>query len=81
MRLRVVDDGVGLRRPDGKTTSTEETDVLDGENPGAGVGVRSMRFRARLIGGTLRLEPGETGGAVLTCDAPLSGPPEVPSDP
>jgi PAS domain S-box-containing protein len=52
LTLSVRDDGVGVRGP------LEET---------RGLGLRIMRNRAAVIGGTLTVGPGEAGGTLLTC--------------
>jgi signal transduction histidine kinase len=49
--LRIADDGVGL------------ADVPSHQ----GLGLRIMRYRARSIGGSLSVGPGNGGGAVVTC--------------
>ncbi|MHC4481428.1 MAG: sensor histidine kinase, partial [Planctomycetota bacterium] len=54
--LRVTDDGVGL-----------PADV-EGSR---GMGLRIMRYRARTVGGTLRVGPGARGGAVVECKLPI----------
>jgi len=51
VRLTVTDDGAGL--PPGAT-------------PSQGMGLRNMKYRASMIGGSLTLEPGNPG-AVLAC--------------
>lgn len=50
--LKIEDDGAGL-----------------GNNPGeeAGLGLRTMRYRARLIGSELEIGPGSRGGTRVTC--------------
>jgi signal transduction histidine kinase len=62
--LTVEDDGVGIGRAAGAAA------------PGTGLGVRTMRHRARMIGATLAIEPvadggpsdgGGTGGTIVTC--------------
>ena len=50
--LKVSDDGVGLS---------------EANLGGAGIGMHSMAYRARLIGGTLEVQPGARGGTVVTC--------------
>jgi signal transduction histidine kinase len=50
-RMRISDDGIGIG------------DV--GSNNG--MGLRIMRHRARLIGATLTISPGEPAGTVVTC--------------
>ena len=55
LRLRIQDDGIGF--PD--TFKEEEEDY--------GMGVRIMRYRARIIGGMLEIGAMPGGGAILTC--------------
>lgn len=57
IRLRVRDDGRGFE----KSTADE-----------GGMGVRIMRYRARLIGGTLEISSAVGEGTVLTCTLPRS---------
>lgn len=52
LTLRVIDNGIGIG-----TTQKE----------GEGIGLRSMAYRAGLIGGTLSLRTGEQGGTQLIC--------------
>jgi len=53
--LTVEDDGVGI----------------DHANPSPpGLGVRTMRHRARMIGATLAIEPADGGGTIVTCKLP-----------
>jgi two-component system sensor kinase FixL len=55
LRLRIKDDGVGMP-----------------EQPkeGGGLGIRIMKYRARLIGGVLRIKSAEEGGTVVTVTLP-----------
>jgi len=53
--LTVEDDGVGLPE------STAKSD---------GLGIRIMAHRAAMIGGTFAIEPGPTGGTIVTCSIP-----------
>ena len=53
--LRVVDDGRGFASEPGR--------------PHPGLGLRLMRYRAGLIGATLRIETG-TGGTLVSCSVP-----------
>lgn len=57
-RMRITDDGVGM---------TEK----GASHPG--LGVRVMRYRAESVGGTLRLEPGKSGGVEVVCEWPEAG--------
>jgi signal transduction histidine kinase len=53
--LTVEDDGVGL--PDAAEMSN-------------GLGIRIMAHRAAIIGGSFAIEPGPTGGTIVTCSMP-----------
>ena len=50
--LTIKDDGIGLQRAAGKPH---------------GMGLRTMDYRARVIGGTLRVHPGAKGGTEIIC--------------
>jgi PAS domain S-box-containing protein len=50
--LRITDDGIGL----GKAASD-----------GKGMGLRTMAYRASLIGGQLTVRPGDRGGSIVAC--------------
>ena len=50
--LQVLDDGIG---------------IAGGENRSEGMGLRTMRYRADIIGATLRVDPLECGGTIVTC--------------
>jgi len=54
--LSVTDDGMGI------------PDTLPSE---AGMGLHIMRYRASMIGGTLRVSHGEPGGTVVVCTFPI----------
>jgi two-component system CheB/CheR fusion protein len=56
LKLTVTDDGVGLGNAPGD---------------GKGIGLQTMEYRVRLIGGTFDVGPGENGGTVVTCSVPL----------
>lgn len=51
LRLAVRDDGIGIT----------------GTSDGKGIGFHTMAYRARIIGGTLSVRPGERGGTVVSC--------------
>ena len=53
--LTVEDDGLGIDH----ATPTPP-----------GLGIRTMRHRARMIGATLTLEPADAGGTIVTCKLP-----------
>jgi PAS domain S-box-containing protein len=55
LQLSVKDDGIGITK---------------GKSDGAGMGLRSMDYRARLIGGTLRVLPVDKGGTAVVCTIP-----------
>ena len=58
-RLRICDDGAGF-------PSDAET---------SGVGLHSMHYRARLIGGNVSIDPNKRKGTVVTCSFPYHRPP------
>ena len=57
--LAVSDNGVGFDRGASRTEKT------------GGMGLRTMEYRAGLIGGTLYVERSEKGGTLVRCDVPL----------
>ena len=61
LSLRVSDDGVGFAAAAGKT---------------GGMGLNTMRYRARVIGGALEIYPNTPSGTVVSCT--LSEPPAAP---
>ena len=61
LRLQVRDDGIGM--PD----EFRETSGQDAE----GIGLRTMRHRANLIGGSLRIDSDGEWSTVVTCRLPL----------
>ncbi|MHC4599166.1 MAG: FHA domain-containing protein [Planctomycetota bacterium] len=52
LALRVTDDGAGIPDPAGEP---------------AGMGLRSMKYRAKMIGASLTLRRGEEGGTIVEC--------------
>jgi PAS domain S-box-containing protein len=56
VRLTVTDDGVGM-----------PADAVDA----AGMGLKIMRYRARILGGEVRFERGEAGGTRIVCECPI----------
>ena len=56
VELRVTDNGVGIPAS---------------LAPSGGMGLHTMEYRARTIGGTLSVERGPNGGTVVSCLAPL----------
>ncbi len=65
VRLRIHDDGIGF----------SETD-----HDGAGMGVRIMNYRARIIGGTLEINSNLGDGTVVTCTVPRTASAMAPDD-
>ncbi len=64
LRMRVEDDGSGI-----------EPGMLDfslQHDGSAGMGMRIMHYRARIIGGSVDIRPGAEGGTVVTCSIPPS---------
>jgi len=53
--LEVSDDGIGIRLPAAQ---------------GSGLGLHIMEYRARTIGGTLKVQRGPDGGTTVSCRAP-----------
>jgi PAS domain S-box-containing protein len=59
--LTVSDDGVGVDKTSAAATGRK------------GIGLQTMHYRARVIGGRLDVRPGERGGTVVVCAVPLQG--------
>jgi signal transduction histidine kinase len=53
--LTIEDDGAG---------------IVDGTSDGTGLGLHIMRHRASMIGGSLDIRPGKSGGTVVHCGFP-----------
>lgn len=65
--------GVTLAESGGVVTLTVEDDgvgVPESAEKGDGLGIRIMAHRAAMIGGTFAIEPGPTGGTIVTCSIP-----------
>jgi signal transduction histidine kinase len=58
VRLLVQDDGVGI----------------PAEMSGDGMGIRTMRYRTELMGGSLSVAPAPGGGTLVTCTLPVAPP-------
>jgi len=56
--LEVSDNGVGIEDEDSRVASTRKS---------RGMGLRTMRYRAGMIGGTLQIERRQTGGTLVRC--------------
>lgn len=61
VEMRIKDNGTGI--PDHSVPGR-----------GTGMGLLTMSHRARMLGGSLSVEPGKKGGTVVTCIIPLTGP-------
>lgn len=55
LHMAVTDDGVGVKHKAGD---------------GKGIGMQTMVYRARTVGGTVEIHPGERGGTVVICTIP-----------
>ena len=61
VEMRIKDNGTGI--PDHSVPGR-----------GTGMGLLTMSHRARMLGGSLSVEPGKKGGTVVTCIIPLTCP-------
>ena len=79
VRLQITDDGVGIPEANTDTTLIAPTRPVERR----GLGIQTMIYRARLIGGTLDISPGDEGGTAVTCQVPLeyTPPTSVDGDP
>ncbi len=79
IRLCVDDDGVGL--PADLLASAGRIEELNGTHAASpGIGLRSMRYRAEVLSGSLTVEPAsDAGGTRVVCTLPAQGPPQVRS--
>jgi PAS domain S-box-containing protein len=67
LEVKVDDDGTGLAQEE--------------QSQPAGMGLHIMNYRARSIGGSLRLFHGAHGGTTVSCQVPQPGTPEVGGSP
>lgn len=65
--LTVRDDGIGL---DGAAETASKGQAKDAADTAAGLGLRNMRERAMLLGGTFEAGAAKGGGTVITVRAP-----------
>lgn len=56
LAMTITDDGIGLGNAEGD---------------GKGIGMQTMAYRARVVGGTLTVRPRDQGGTVVSCNIPL----------
>ena len=56
VRLAITDDGIGL-----------PSEAMDA----TGMGLKIMRYRARMLGGEVHFERGESGGTRVVCECPI----------
>ncbi len=78
MTLTIEDNGSGVRSGhvrsiDSISTATRRLRPRAGESPSTGMGLQTMNYRARLIGGTFNIEPGRRGGTLITCSLRSNG--------
>jgi two-component system, LuxR family, sensor kinase FixL len=59
--LEVSDNGLGIEADDSRVANTRKS---------GGMGLRTMRYRAGMIGGTVHIERRETGGTLVRCVLP-----------
>jgi signal transduction histidine kinase len=62
--LRSADDAAEMR--------VEDNGVGFSGQPGAGMGLHIMGYRAKMIGGTLEVSPRRAGGTVVSCCFPAA---------
>ena len=62
--LEVIDNGVGIDAADSRVAATRK---------GRGMGLRTMQYRAGMIGGTLHIERREMGGTLVRCASLYGG--------
>ncbi len=66
VRLTIDDDGCGMPQPSPNTTATNANDDL-----AKGMGLRIMRYRARIARGDMHIERGATRGTRVVCECPI----------
>lgn len=71
LQLEIVDDGNGGVAPT-RARSDQGADQVAGRDRPGGVGLGSMRERARTLGGTLAVEPVTRGGTRVAATLPVS---------
>jgi signal transduction histidine kinase len=67
--------GLTLAERDGAVTLTVEDDgvgVPDTPQKSDGLGIQIMAHRAAMLGGSFAIEPGPTGGTIVTCSVPIT---------
>jgi PAS domain S-box-containing protein len=63
LTLKVKDNGLGLKHDLTQGAISASSD---------GIGLQTMAYRARLLGGLLEVQPGPARGTVVTCSIPVS---------
>jgi two-component system NarL family sensor kinase len=71
--LQVADNGIGHVDPGPPQPGTDEADQGQAPQPAAGsYGMQTMRERADMVGGTVRLLPRTDGGTIVVFSVPVS---------
>jgi signal transduction histidine kinase len=73
LRLSVEDDGIGIAAADALSGAGASEDPANRD----GLGLQIMRFRARMIGGSLEVSRRNGGGTLVLCVAPLRQPDKI----
>jgi signal transduction histidine kinase len=71
LSLSVADDGLGMAQAPPATPAAGASRSGGGSSSGgSGMGLRIMKSRAELIGGTLRIGPNHPSGTIVSCEVP-----------
>ncbi len=68
--LRIVDDGCGIGAAAAVGPDLTADQTADRQSGQQGLGLKTMEYRAGLMGGTVTVAPGVTGGTVVECLVP-----------
>ncbi|HEY7087581.1 MAG TPA: sensor histidine kinase [Tepidisphaeraceae bacterium] len=64
--MTIVDDGAGIKQ-NGEANGAGSDSDAGGRSASNGMGLRIMRYRAKMIGATVDVEPRHGGGTSVTC--------------